>query len=243
MIAKNSYTVTLQEIIEEYEIDIFNFEYELSSVLDKTELEQAFIDKFYLRDIAHETVSIWLFRFKILWNRRIKFYNEIFEKFYEHTFEPLVTKKVTETETIEKGGSELTTKDETEDVTTSGSETETTETETSGEVATTGSTKLKDTPQTEWVDDGYLTGIQKDDSEVESSTKEDVNRERQTSGTSGKTKGATVDKTIGEDVERILDIETRMGTDVELMKKYVETRIDIIEMFLLGFETLFFGLY
>ena len=238
-----SYTISLQEIIESKNINIFDFDYEVEEPYTKELLEQAFIDKYYLRDIAHETVSIFKFRLKTLWKRRIKHYNEIFKVYNDHKFEPLISRMRKEKEEIGRVGTEDKTTDETEGVTTKTDDSQTSTTVGEGSRTLGSETKLKDTPQTQWVDDGYLTGIQKDDSTEETDTSETVTFIQDGEVTLDKVKSLIANKGYGEDVLRTLDVESRDVTDVKLFKEYIELKVDLLDLFLSEFNHLFFGLF
>lgn len=72
------YTVTLQELIEREKVEVFNFDYTSNY---KEDLERRFINKYYFREIAYETYSMWHFKFKERWVNRINHYNTLFEKY------------------------------------------------------------------------------------------------------------------------------------------------------------------
>lgn len=72
------YTMTLQELIEVEEVDIFNFPY---TSQHKEELEKRFIERYYFREIGYETYSMWHFKLKEKWLRMINHYEKLFENY------------------------------------------------------------------------------------------------------------------------------------------------------------------
>lgn len=75
-----NYTVSIQELIESEEKNIFNFPYDS---LHKEELEKRFIDKYYFKEIGYETYTMWHYKFKERWLRRIKHYQSLFAKYVD----------------------------------------------------------------------------------------------------------------------------------------------------------------
>lgn len=139
-----NYTMTIQEMIEDEEINLFDFEYELTPVVDKNYLEGRFINKYYFREICYETVSMWLFKFRDEWKDKLRKYNKIFELEEQlKDINPLTDFTEDEIETIKR----LVASDE--DFTSVGSST------------MTGDEKLttKDTPLSEYDTSNYVSGI------------------------------------------------------------------------------------
>lgn len=139
-----NYTMTIQEMIEDEEINLFDFDYELSPVIDKTYLEERFTNKYYFREICYETVSRWLFKFRDEWKYKLRKYNKIFELEEQlKDINPLTDFTEDEIETIKR----LVASDE--DFTSVGSST------------MKGDEKLttKDTPLSAYDDTNYVSGI------------------------------------------------------------------------------------
>ncbi len=147
-----NYTMTIQEMIEDENIDLFDFEYELSPVLDKEYLEKRFINKYYFREICYETVSMWKFKFKNEWKNKLRKYNKIFQ--LEHKLkdiDPLIDFTEDETETIKR-------------IVASGEDFSSV-----GSSSMSGDEKLttKDTPLSEYDTSNYVSGISTNKTEQE----------------------------------------------------------------------------
>lgn len=74
------YTEVLGNIIDYYNINIFDFEYDLDAAAGytKEQLQQAFIDRFYLREIGQETTQMFMHYLRTRWLELIPFYGRIF---------------------------------------------------------------------------------------------------------------------------------------------------------------------
>lgn len=72
------YTMELREIINDLDINIFNFEYELDKSLSKEYFEKMFIKHFYFREIGTETVERFIFSLDERLNLLLPTYNKLF---------------------------------------------------------------------------------------------------------------------------------------------------------------------
>ena len=150
-----NYTMTIQEMIEEEGIDLFDFEYELTPVVDKEYLEKRFINKYYFREICYETISMWKFRFEDEWKNKLRRYNKIFELEHElKDIDPLTDFTEDEIETIKR----IVANDE--------------DFSSVGTSSMTGNEKLttKDTPLSAYDESSYVSGISTNKTEQEALT-------------------------------------------------------------------------
>ncbi len=74
------YTEVLGNIVDYYDINIFDFDYDLpeNAAITKDKLQQAFIDRYYLREIGQETITMFLHYMRTRWLEIIPFYARIF---------------------------------------------------------------------------------------------------------------------------------------------------------------------
>lgn len=150
-----NYTMTIQEMIEDENIDLFDFDYELSPLLQKEYLEKRFINKYYFREICYETVSMWKFKFEEEWKNKLRVYNKIFNLEKElKDINPLTDFTEDEIETIKR----VVVSDE--DFSSVGSSTMR-----GGEKLTT-----KDTPLSEYDTSNYVSGISTNKTEQDAQT-------------------------------------------------------------------------
>lgn len=150
-----NYTMTIQEMIEDENIDLFDFDYELSPLLQKEYLEKRFINKYYFREICYETVSMWKFKFEEEWKNKLRVYNKIFNLEKElKDINPLTDFTEDEIETIKR----VVVSDE--DFSSVGSST------------MRGDEKLttKDTPLSEYDTSNYVSGISTNKTEQDAQT-------------------------------------------------------------------------
>lgn len=148
----SKYTISIEEIINDFKYNIFDFDYELE-VIDKKELEQNFIDKYWLNEICMETYSLWKSRFRFKWQQLLRRYNIIFRN-YLKDFDFLYTRLSNVTETTN----------------TDGEMKNTTESNSKGKA-----TNILDTaPITEFIEDGFITEKRTQESENENSSGADT---------------------------------------------------------------------
>ncbi len=150
-----NYTMTIQEMIEDEGIDLFDFEYELSPVVEKEYLEKRFINKYYFREICYETISMWMFKFEDEWKNKLRKYNKIFQLEHElKDIDPLTDFTEDELETIKR-------------IVATGEDFSSV-----GSSSMTGDEKLttKDTPLSEYDTSNYVSGISTNNTEQEAQT-------------------------------------------------------------------------
>lgn len=149
----SEYTISLQELIESQEINIFDFHYESEF---KEELERRFIERYYFREIGYETYSMWHYKFKERWVNRINHYSKLFEQYKD--IDPLLDYKEVRTyveNELSKGS-------------------ENSVGSMSGTGSTTGKDTQRDTPITAYEDSDYVSFVADNSSESESSQSSDV---------------------------------------------------------------------
>lgn len=74
------YTEVLGNIVDYYKIQLFDFEYEWpdDAGVTKERLQQAFIDRFYFREIGQETIQAFMHYMRTRWLELVPFYAGIF---------------------------------------------------------------------------------------------------------------------------------------------------------------------
>lgn len=97
-------TMELRKVLEIEEFSLFDFDYDISDLKWKEELERDFVDTFYFNEIGMETIDRWKHYVKRKFQHIMPYYN----KLYMSTLlelDPLLTHKRTETYTGENTGS------------------------------------------------------------------------------------------------------------------------------------------
>lgn len=74
------YTEVLGNIVDYHKIDLFDFSYnwELKTGITKEDLQQAFIDRYYFREIGQETIQAFKHYLKTRWCELVPLYSRIF---------------------------------------------------------------------------------------------------------------------------------------------------------------------
>lgn len=74
------FTEVLGNIVDYYKINLFDFDYTLpeGAGITPAELQQAFIDRFYFREIGQETITMFRHYLKARWVELIAVYGRIF---------------------------------------------------------------------------------------------------------------------------------------------------------------------
>lgn len=75
------YTTILYEVVEDYNYNLFEFDYELPSCADKQKLELLFYKHYYFREIGAETIDRWLLQLRFKWDWLCTLYYRKFEIF------------------------------------------------------------------------------------------------------------------------------------------------------------------
>lgn len=78
MMIMGRFTLTIGEIIKDY--NIFDFEYNNNTGFTNDELQNMFIIKYRNREIAYETVQMWLEKFELYWKLALLKYEPLFNK-------------------------------------------------------------------------------------------------------------------------------------------------------------------
>lgn len=77
------YTWTLNDLVENEGVTLFDFDYVLPALVDKQELELSFYKRYYFREIGSETIERWLLQLQFKWQALAKKYYRLFEIFNE----------------------------------------------------------------------------------------------------------------------------------------------------------------
>lgn len=74
------YTEVLGNIVDYYGINLFDFDYDLpaDTGYTKDQIQQAFINRFYFREIGQETVDMFKVYLRQTWGELIPYYSKIF---------------------------------------------------------------------------------------------------------------------------------------------------------------------
>ena len=97
-------TMELRKVLEIEEFNLFDFEYEISDLSWKEDLERDFVDTFYFNEIGMETIDRWKHYVKRKFQHIMPYYNKLYMSTLME-LDPLLTHKRTETYTGENTGS------------------------------------------------------------------------------------------------------------------------------------------
>ena len=75
------YTMTLDELINEQGVELFDFTYSLPDFVDKNFLEELFVRKYFFREIGSETINRWKIQLENHWKQLCYTYSDLFEIF------------------------------------------------------------------------------------------------------------------------------------------------------------------
>ena len=88
-------TIELRHVLNMDDFNLFDFDYPITDLGWKNELEQAFIDKFYFNEIGLETIDRWKHALKIKMNLIMPYYDKLYMTTLED-YDPFLTMSIKE---------------------------------------------------------------------------------------------------------------------------------------------------
>ena len=88
-------TIELRHVLNMDGFNLFDFDYPITDLGWKKELEQAFIDKFYFNEIGYETIDRWKHALKTKMNLIMPYYDKLYMSTLKE-YDPFVTMTIKE---------------------------------------------------------------------------------------------------------------------------------------------------
>ncbi len=88
-------TIELRHVLNMDGFDLFDFDYPITDIGWKNELEQAFIDKFYFNEIGFETIDRWKHALKTKMKSIMPYYDKLYMTTLED-YDPFITISIKE---------------------------------------------------------------------------------------------------------------------------------------------------
>jgi len=231
---------------------VFDFTYNLSSEISKSDFETLFIDHFLERRIGFETFNSFKIHLRAKLREILPYYNKLFDSMADLSIIYNDTYSETLTDTITEEAQELMDRDLTSRDVTAGTKTDTgtiTHTGTDG-IVSNSKTKFSDTPQgvlTNVDQDRYLTDYtnQSNDSTETKNLTDTFNKSYgdNTTVTGTDTDDYQKDNTRSVTHEYTKEYEKPFSNQLENYQKYLETKQSILTLLLNDLEDLFLLIY
>ena len=88
-------TIELRHVLNMDDFNLFDFDYPITDLGWKNELEQSFIDKFYFNEIGHETIDRWKHALKTKMNLIMPYYDKLYMSTLKE-YDPFITMAIKE---------------------------------------------------------------------------------------------------------------------------------------------------